>query len=71
MIKFKTVAIPATVLTGVKGKEMYSIATANKALAPVAQAIEAEARGGWTLHSYGICPATITRKKVFLNQFQY
>lgn len=66
MMQFKTVALPATVLTGVKGKDLYTVATANKALAPIAQAIEAEAKGGWSLHSYVIAPATIIRKKGIL-----
>lgn len=61
MMQFKTVALPATTIT-VKGKDMYSVETANKVLAPVAQRIMEEAKGGWDLHSYVIIPATVYRK---------
>lgn len=65
MLQFKTVALPATVIT-VPEKEMYTVETANKVLAPIAQAIENEAKGGWHLHSYVVCPATVIRKKKIL-----
>ncbi len=62
MMQFKTVALPATMLS-VKNKDMYTLDTANKALAPIAQRIQDEAKGGWTLHSCVTLPATIKRKK--------
>lgn len=65
MTQFKTVALPATSIK-VKGKDMYTVETANKVLAPIAQAIQNEAKGGWTLHSYVVCPATVIRKKGIL-----
>ena len=65
MMQFKTVALPATEIT-VKGKDMYTVETANKVLAPIGQAIMAEAKGGWTLHSYVVIPATVHRKKGIL-----
>lgn len=46
MTKFKVVAIPQVELSGVKGSELYSLKTANLALAPVADAIQKEAMGG-------------------------
>ena len=68
MLQFKTVALPATSVT-VKGSEMYTVATANKVLAPIANAIQNEAKGGWKLHSYVVCPATVFRKKGILERF--
>lgn len=65
MLQFKTVALPATEIT-VKGKDMYSVETANKVLAPIGQAIQNEAKGGWSLHSYVVIPATVHRKKGIL-----
>lgn len=65
MMQFKTVALPATEIT-VKGKDMYTVETANKVLAPIGQAIMQEAKGGWTLHSYVVIPATVHRKKGIL-----
>jgi hypothetical protein len=62
MLQFKTVALPATEVT-VKGKDMYTVETANKVLAPIGQAIQNEAKGGWSLHSYVVIPATVHRKK--------
>lgn len=62
MIQFKTVALPATTIK-VKKKDMFTVETANLALAPVAQYIQNEAKGGWILHSYVIMPATVWRKK--------
>ena len=65
MTQFKTVGLPATEIT-VAGKDMYTLETANLALAPVAKVIEAEAKGGWHLHSYVVMPATVWRKKGIL-----
>lgn len=62
MMQFKTVAMPATQIT-VKGKDLYTVETANKVLAPIGQRIQEEAKGGWTLHSYVVIPATVHRKK--------
>ena len=62
MVQFKIVALPSTEIT-VKGSEMYTRATANLVLAPIGKAIEAEAKGGWKLHSYVVIPATVRRKK--------
>lgn len=59
---FKTVALPATEIK-VSGKEMYTVDTANKVLAPIGRTIMKEAKGGWTLHSYVVIPATVYRKK--------
>lgn len=65
MMQFKTVALPATEIK-VKGKDMYSLDTANKVLAPIGKHIQEEAKGGWTLHSYVVIPATVHRKKGIL-----
>lgn len=65
MTQFKTVAMPATEIT-VKGKQMYTVDTANKVLTPIGQRIQEEAKGGWTLHSYVVIPATVHRKKGIL-----
>ncbi len=67
MMQFKTVALPATEIT-VKGKDMYTVDTANRVLAPIGQRIQEEAKGGWTLHSYVIIPATVWRKKGLLER---
>lgn len=67
MLQFKTVALPATEIT-VKGEEMYTVETANKVLAPIGQVIQNEAKGGWTLHSYVVIPATVIRKKGILEK---
>jgi hypothetical protein len=65
MVQYKTVAVP---ITGVKAKakDVRTIETANLALAPIAQAIENEARGGWMLHSITNFEAFVIRKKRFL-----
>lgn len=68
MLQFKTVALPATSVT-VKGAEMYTVATANKVLAPIAKAIENEAKGGWKLHSCVTIPGTVFRKIGILERF--
>ena len=62
MLQFKSVAIPATEIK-VKGDDMYTVETANRVIAPVAMHIQQEAKGGWHLHSYVICPATVKRRK--------
>lgn len=67
MTEFKTVAIPATEIM-VKGKAMYSLDTANKVLAPIANHITEEAKGGWELHSLVTIPATVYRKKGILER---
>ena len=67
MMQFKTVALPATTIT-VKDKDMYSVETANKVLAPIGQRIMEEAKGGWDLHSYVVIPATVYRKKGILER---
>ncbi|MDR2201965.1 MAG: hypothetical protein LBP26_04295 [Clostridiales bacterium] len=58
--------MPLSVITGVPAKELDTVATANKALAPYSQAIQDEARGGWTLHSITPFSAFIVRKKGIL-----
>ena len=65
MLQFKTVALPATEIA-VKGKEMFTAATASKVVAPVESCILEFARSGWTLHSLNVIPATIFRKKGIL-----
>ena len=65
MLQFKTVALPATEIT-VKGRDMYTVATSNKVLAPIGQRIMEEAKGGWELHSYVVIPATVHREKGIL-----
>lgn len=65
MLQFKTVALPATEIT-VKGKDLYTLETANKVLAPIGQHIIEEAKGGWKLHSYVVIPATVHRRKGIL-----
>ncbi len=62
MTVFKTVALPAAQTTA-KAKDMFSLETANKALAPIGQAITEEGKGGWVLHSYVNVPITVWRKK--------
>lgn len=69
MMQFKTVALPITELK-LKEKDMYTLQTANIAVAPIARVIENEAKGGWHLHSYVVIPAVIMRKKsIFENLF--
>ena len=66
MLQYKTTCIPSVPYKGVKKREFYSgltVDTANRAIAPVGQAIEAEGRGGWTLHSIDCLPQRIIRKK--------
>lgn len=65
MMQFKTVALPATEIT-VKGKDLYTLETANKVLAPIGERIMLECKGGWNLHSYVVIPATVHRKKGIL-----
>ena len=64
MVQFKTVAVPAASVK-VKESEMYTQATANMAIAPVALTIQEHARAGWHLHSSTVIPALIERKKSF------
>ncbi len=66
MVKYKTVSIPNQVFKGVAKSEFergLTVATANKAIAPVGKVIENEARGGWHLHSIEVIPQKIARKK--------
>ena len=66
MVQYKTTVIPQTPYTGVPKREYYngiSVDTGNRAVAPVGQAIQNEARGGWHLHSIECLPQVITRKK--------
>ena len=66
MIQYKTTSIPNVPFKGVKIKEFekgLTVATCNKAVAPIGQAIEAEGRGGWTLHSIECIPQKMCRKK--------
>ncbi len=69
MTKYKTTSIPNVPYRGVKKKEFYrglTVDTCNKAVAPVGQAIENEAKGGWALHSIECLPQKISRKKGIL-----
>lgn len=69
MVLYKTTVIPQTPYNGVDKREYYngiSVDTGNKAIAPVGQAIQNEARGGWHLHSIECLPQTITRKKTIV-----
>ncbi len=63
MMQFKTVVLPATRLRVNKEEDLYTVKTANEAIAPIARVIENEARGGWHLHSCTIIPAHIYRNK--------
>lgn len=66
MLQYKTRAIPNVPFKGVKSKEFngeLSIETANQAVAPVGQAIEEEARGGWILQGIHCLPQRMVRKK--------
>lgn len=47
---------------------MFSLETANRVLAPAGQVIQNEARGGWSLHSCVVIPATVYRKKGFFEK---
>ena len=61
MMQFKTVVLPMPEVRVKKEAELYTVETANKAMAPVARVIENEARGGWHLHSCNAIPAHIYR----------
>ena len=66
MLQYKTTVIPAIKYEGVSVKEFefgITVETGNKAVAPIGAAIEAEAKGGWTLHSITLLPQRFTRKK--------
>lgn len=69
MLQYKTTVLPNIPYTGVK-KKVYinglSAAEANKAVAPLGQAIQTEAKGGWKLESIEFLPQNIVRKKTFL-----
>ncbi len=65
MLQYKTTCMPSIAYT-IKKKEFENDITldiANKAIAPVGSYIEAEARGGWKLHSVTIIPQCFKRKK--------
>lgn len=69
MIQYKTTCIPNVPFRGVKKKEFFkglTVETCNKAIAPVGQAIQNEAKGGWTLHSIEVLPQKVARKKGIL-----
>lgn len=69
MIQYKTTSIPNVPYTGVKKSEFYkglTVDTCNKAIAPIGQAIQNEAKGGWKLESIECLPQKISRKKGFL-----
>ena len=71
MLQYKTTCIPATKFGDVTKQEFRSgltLSTGNKAIAPVGQAIEEEAKGGWTLHSIECLPQTIARKKSLMEK---
>lgn len=69
MLQYKTTTIPNPIMRGMKKKEFRALENgetsnfANVAIANVGQCIEAEARGGWTLHSLARLPQRIVRKK--------
>lgn len=69
MLQFKTTSIPNVPCNGVKKKEFLNgltVETCNRALAPVGQAIQDEAKGGWCLHSITCLPQRVVRKKSIL-----
>ena len=68
MTHFKTIALPATQIE-VPKEELYTVATANKAVAPIAQTIQNEAKGGWKLHTYSTVNAVVHRRKGLLERF--
>lgn len=63
MMQFKTVVLPCSRLRVTKEEDLYTVKTANEAIAPIARVIENEAKGGWHLHSCTIIPAHIYRVK--------
>ena len=63
MIEFKTVVLPTSELQVNSEQDLYTIKTANEAVAPIARILENEAKGGWHLHSCTILPARVCRKK--------
>ena len=63
MIEFKTVVLPMSEVRVNKEEELYTVKTANIAVAPIAKVLENEARGGWHLHSCTVIPARIYRNK--------
>lgn len=67
MTLFKVVSLPSSEVLANK-KDMYTVKVANLALEPIANAIQAEAMGGWILHSCTVIPATIWRKKGLLEK---
>ncbi len=69
MLQYKTVCIPNQVFKGVAKSEFergLTVATTNKAIAPIGKVIENEAKGGWHLHSIEVIPQKIARKKGLL-----
>ncbi len=66
MIQFKTVVLPLSEVRVRKEKDLYTVKTANEAIAPIARIIENEARGGWHLHSLTTIPAYVYRRKGIL-----
>lgn len=63
MIEFKTVVLPVPEVKVRTEADLYTAKTANEAIGSVARTLEAEARGGWHLHSITLLPARVYRNK--------
>ncbi|MCD8373178.1 MAG: hypothetical protein LUD27_07755 [Clostridia bacterium] len=71
MLQYKTTCIPNPCYRGVEKSEFkhgLTVETGNKAIAPIGQAIQNEAKGGWSLHSIECLPQKIARKKGILEK---
>ena len=71
MLQYKTICVPSVIFNDVTKKEFregLSQETISKAIDPVRETIEAEAKGGWTLHSVQTIEQTIARKKSLMEK---
>ena len=69
MTQYKTICIPVRPFKLTKTEYRSGLLgtdKANAAVAPLGKAIEAEAKGGWTLHSIQALPQRMVRKKGIL-----
>jgi hypothetical protein len=61
MLQYKSIPFQLSVIKA-KAKDINTLETAQIAVAPYAQAIENEARGGWALHSLTLIRARVESK---------
>ena len=71
MLQYKTVCVPSVIFNNATKKEFkegLSQETISKAIDPIRETIEVEAKGGWTLHSVQTVEQNIARQKSLMEK---